>query len=49
MEAGKFLDPKNDFVFKKIFGTEKNKAILVHFLNDMLGLVEGEKIVNVSF
>ena len=33
MGVGKFLDPKNDFAFKKIFGTEKNKAILVHFLN----------------
>ncbi|EKE10005.1 MAG: hypothetical protein ACD_16C00090G0003, partial [uncultured bacterium] len=32
----KFLDPKNDFAFKKIFGTEKNKDILIHFLNDML-------------
>ena len=36
MIAGKFLDPKNDFAFKKIFGTEKNKDILVHFLNDIL-------------
>lgn len=32
----KFLDPKNDFAFKRIFGTEKNKDILVHFLNDMI-------------
>jgi hypothetical protein len=24
----KFLDPKNDFAFKKIFGTEKNKVNL---------------------
>lgn len=29
----KFLDPKNDFAFQKIFGTEKNKDILIHFLN----------------
>ena len=29
----KFLDPKNDFAFKKIFGTEKNKDILIHFLD----------------
>jgi predicted transposase/invertase (TIGR01784 family) len=49
MVAGKFLDPKNDFAFKKIFGTEKNKDILVHFLNDMLGFSEGEKIHNVTF
>ena len=33
---GKFLDPKNDFAFKRVFGTEKNKDILIHFLNDIL-------------
>lgn len=32
----KFLDPKNDVAFRKIFGTEKNKDILIHFLNDMI-------------
>ena len=32
----KFLDPKNDFAFKRVFGTEKNKAILIQFLNDIL-------------
>lgn len=32
----RYLDPKNDIVFKKIFGTEKNKDILIHFLNDVL-------------
>jgi hypothetical protein len=25
---GKFLDPKNDFAFKSIFGTEKHKGIV---------------------
>ena len=34
--VSKFLDPKNDVAFKKIFGTEKNKNILIHFINDML-------------
>jgi PD-(D/E)XK nuclease family transposase len=34
MVATKFLDPKNDFAFKQIFGTEKNKNILVHFLSE---------------
>ncbi len=33
----KFLDPKNDLAFKRIFGTERNKDILIHFLNDMYG------------
>jgi predicted transposase/invertase (TIGR01784 family) len=32
----KFLDPKNDIAFKRIFGTDKNKDILIHFLNDIL-------------
>ena len=45
----KFLDPKNDVAFKRIFGTEKHKNILLHFLNDMLGFSRGEKIQQVSF
>ena len=32
----KYLDQKNDVAFKKIFGSEKNKDILIHFLNDVL-------------
>jgi len=36
----KFLDPKNDVAFKRIFGTEKNKDILIHFLNDMITFKE---------
>jgi hypothetical protein len=35
---GKFLDPKNDLAFKRIFGTERNKDILIHFLNDIFNL-----------
>jgi predicted transposase/invertase (TIGR01784 family) len=31
----RFLDPKNDFAFKRVFGTEKNKEILIGFLNDI--------------
>ncbi|MDR3623816.1 MAG: Rpn family recombination-promoting nuclease/putative transposase [Chlamydiales bacterium] len=45
----KFLDPKNDFAFKKIFGTEKNKDILIHFLNDTLTFKEGFPIQEVTF
>lgn len=30
------LDPKVDFVFKRIFGSEDNKDILLRFLNDAL-------------
>ena len=32
----KFLDPKNDIAFKRIFGTEKNKDILMEMLNAVL-------------
>lgn len=30
------LDPKMDFIFKNIFGAEKNKKILISFLNSVL-------------
>lgn len=45
----KFLDPKNDVAFKKIFGTEKNKDILIHFLNDMITFKNGGEIKQVTF
>ncbi len=45
----KFLDPKNDIAFKKIFGTEKNQDILIHFLNDMLIFKAGKPITKVIF
>jgi predicted transposase/invertase (TIGR01784 family) len=31
----RFLNPKNDLVFKRVFGSEANKDILIHFLNDI--------------
>jgi predicted transposase/invertase (TIGR01784 family) len=49
MAISKFLDPKNDVAFKKIFGTEKNKDILIHFLNDMLVFKEKNPIQEVTF
>ena len=49
MGMGKFLDPKNDFAFKQIFGTEKNKDILIHFLNDMIPFPGGAKVTTVTF
>jgi predicted transposase/invertase (TIGR01784 family) len=45
----KFLDPKNDVAFHKIFGTEKNKDILIHFLNDMITFKEKGPIKDVTF
>ena len=46
---GKFLDPKNDIAFRKIFGTEKNKDILIHFLNDVVDFGNKARIQDVSF
>jgi len=34
--VGHFFDPKNDVAFKKIFGVEQNKPLLLSFLNSML-------------
>ncbi|EEH12158.1 Rpn family recombination-promoting nuclease/putative transposase [Wolbachia endosymbiont of Muscidifurax uniraptor] len=49
MALSKFLDPKLDLTFKKIFGTERNKNILIHFLNDILGCTEANTIQEVEF
>jgi hypothetical protein len=43
-----FATPKNHFVFKRIFGSEQHKDVLVAFLNDMLGLDEVHRIVRVE-
>jgi len=45
----KFLNPKNDIAFKKIFGTKQNQDILIHFLNDMLVFKCGKPITSVTF
>jgi len=45
----RFLDPKNDLAFKRVFGTEKHKDILIHFLNDVLGPRDGINIIEVEF
>lgn len=45
----KFLDPKNDVAFRKIFGTEKNKDILIHFLNDVVKFEKRAQIKQVTF
>ena len=36
----RYLNLGTDFAFKKIFGTEANKELLIHFLNCLLDLVE---------
>ena len=49
MAITKFLDPKNDVAFHRIFGSEKNKDILIHFINDVLELKDGDRIREVTF
>ncbi|MBW8048899.1 MAG: Rpn family recombination-promoting nuclease/putative transposase, partial [Cytophagales bacterium] len=44
----KFLNPKTDFAFKKIFGSEKSKEILISFLNAILNLKSPYKIKEVT-
>jgi predicted transposase/invertase (TIGR01784 family) len=44
----KFADPKNDIAFKKVFGDENHKNILISFLNSVLDFTGGKEIVDVS-
>jgi hypothetical protein len=36
----KFLDPKNRVTFQRIFGTKRNKDVLIDFLNEMITFKE---------
>ena len=42
-----FINPYTDFGFKKLFGEEKNKHLLVSFINDLLG--GQEQVVDLTF
>ena len=44
----KFINPFTDFGFKKIFGEEANKDLLISFLNELLK-AEGEVIKQLTF
>jgi predicted transposase/invertase (TIGR01784 family) len=43
-----FMDPKTDIGFKKLFGDNKRKNILISFLNSVLERNDGEKITEVD-
>ena len=43
-----FADPKTDFVFKRIFGAEAHKPLLIALLNDLLELADESRIVDVQ-
>src|SRR5690606_24406979 len=42
MKRPKYIDPLTDFFFKRLFGTEPNKDLLIDLLN---GIFQGRKIV----
>ena len=43
------LDPKNDVVFQKIFGSPENEDILISFLSALLEETEKEKIKHIEY
>ncbi|MBS1775641.1 MAG: PD-(D/E)XK nuclease family transposase, partial [Bacteroidetes bacterium] len=43
----KYINPYTDFGFKKIFGEEASKPLLIDFLNALLP--EQNKIIDLSF
>ncbi|MEA1912092.1 MAG: Rpn family recombination-promoting nuclease/putative transposase, partial [Spirochaetota bacterium] len=44
----KFLDVKTDFAFKKVFGSEGSKDILISFLNALIDFPSGQKIASLT-
>ena len=44
----RFADPKNDIAFKKIFGDEKHKEVLISFLNSVLDFKYDKTIIDVT-
>jgi predicted transposase/invertase (TIGR01784 family) len=43
-----FADPRTDFAFKRIFGSEEHRDVLIAFLNDVLELDEPHRITRVD-
>ena len=44
----KYINPFTDFGFKKLFGTEPNKDLLIDFLNEVV-LPKERKIVDLTY
>jgi predicted transposase/invertase (TIGR01784 family) len=44
-----FADPKTDFVFKRIFGSEAHKPLLIELLNALLELSGEHRIVDLKY
>ncbi|MCP4490359.1 MAG: Rpn family recombination-promoting nuclease/putative transposase, partial [Gammaproteobacteria bacterium] len=49
MSRPTFADPKTDFIFKRIFGSEPHKHLLIKLLNALLELEEGQLIQDISY
>ncbi len=47
IDQGKYICAYTDFGFKRLFGSELNKDILISFLNSFLNLKD--KIVDLSY
>ena len=43
-----FLDVKTDFAFKKVFGSEQSKQILIDFLNAIIDFEDESKIIDLT-
>ncbi len=43
-----FLDIKTDFAFKKVFGSEGSKDILINFLNSVIIFENDQKIQSLT-
>ena len=46
-DMGKYLDPKADLTFKKVFGEHKN--LVMSLLNALLPLDEGKKVESIEY
>ncbi|MCP4698702.1 MAG: Rpn family recombination-promoting nuclease/putative transposase [Gammaproteobacteria bacterium] len=43
-----FLDVKTDFAFKKVFGSEESKDVLISFLNALLDFPAGQQVIDLN-
>ena len=44
----KFINPTNDYAFKRIFGNEKHPRVLIDFLNAILDFPEDQRIIEIK-
>jgi predicted transposase/invertase (TIGR01784 family) len=44
----KFLDVRTDFAFKKVFGSQGSKDILISFLNSLVAFPDAEAIEDLT-